>query len=1116
MSSTSAHSRATVLRAGIASLLLVLATSATGSLLTLDPSFGTNGAQRVGLVPADSGLDHVRPLPAGGWLALGSVGGHIVIAHYLASGSLDSSFGTGGVLQLNALPPQVGASTFEIDAAGRWLIGASGAPCASDPCVYRLLADGTLDGTFANGGVAGLPPGNPGAKASSILALPGGGMLVAGQTTGGTGVLRLAADGTVDATFGVNGITVLPARPVLPFGSPTSVPTSLRFASSGGLYLATANYPDPFPYLRQPDLHRLDANGHPDPTFGAGGTLALAVDATSFGQIEELPGGKFVGLGTFNTGAGASGNHFLYQFDMTGTLDPSFGVGGKADAGVHGVPLFARPSPRFARSGSKYLVPGALSGDLALARLNADGSPDPSFGTAGIVAAGLTTGSQMNSMAVATGIGGEVLAIGNANASAVTLHIDSGGLATSQWRAVAAPLIDVAASLATVVRAAVSTGGKVALIGSALGAPGDGGIAMLEANGLPSPAFGQSGHVLAADLGMLGTVWTDGAFQDDGKLVVAGYHGAANSLVRLDANGALDPTFGGTGIVEYPSAGGTTRSAAVAVQPDGKIVTAVHDYSTTVAIQRFSSLGALDAGFGVGGESDVTGPFPFTSVAAVMFPAGGKMLIAGGADLGSFHKWFVLRLLASGVPDPSYGTGGIVYVTPSTPPDQTVSAAMQPDGSVVLGGRINGAATLARVTPAGQLDPTFGTAGLQPLFQSGSEAMSIAVTDAGDTVVAARDASGNWLALRLLNGGSPDPTFGLELLSTVPVTDALRLATRGGRVAIAGVTTHSPGFDERALVKAYTIASTPPSLPQRSFVASYGNDTAACSVVAPCRTLAQALKTTARGGEVLLLDSADFGSATILTSVSIVAPQNARPAITGTPLVDALTVSATPSDTIVLRGLAVAGDSDGIVFNSGGSLHLENLTVRGNPLTGAAGVWFQPATPARLSIKDSTIQSYDRGIVAASFADVGVLLDNVRLEGNRWGLSVSAAGTVAVRNALVAGPGDIGIRVVGAGGVPLTATLDRVTISGVAQGLIVGGSEPATAFVRNSSFASSTYQGLLVGCCAPASAIWIDGNRITRNGVGIEIFAGAVNSRGNNTIEANGVDGAPTATYSAK
>lgn len=1114
----SAHSRATVvLRAGIASLLLALATSAAGSLLTPDPSFGTNGAQRAGLVPASSSLAHVRPLATGGWIAQGSVDGLKIVARYLSTGALDQAFGSGGTLPLSGLPTPTNSLGFEFDVAGRYLVGAFIGACLANPCVYRLLPDGTLDPSFANGGSAPLPPGNPGARADVLLPLPGGAMLVAGQTAGGTGVLRLAADGTVDATFGVNGITVLPARSVLPFGSPTSVPTSLRFASSGGLYLATANYPDPFSYVQQPDLHRLDANGHPDQTFGAGGTLALAVDATSFGQIEELPGGKFVGLGTTNAGAGATGNHFLFRFDTTGALDATFGVGGKADTGVLGA-YSGGTTPRFARQGSKYLVPGSSSGDLALARLNSDGSPDSSFGIAGVVKAGLPAAYQTATMAAAVGVGGESLALGNVinPAAAATLHIDASGSASSELRAVATPLIDVAASLATVVRAAVSTGGKVALIGSALGAPGDGGIAMLDANGLPSPTFGASGHVLAADLGMLGTVWTDGAFQEDGKLIVAGYGATNNVLMRLNPDGAPDPTLGGTGVLQYPFPAGSARSRAVAVQADGKIVAAAHDYSTTVAIHRFSSTGAPDAGFGVSGESDVTGPFPFTSVAGVMFPAGGKILIAGGADFGSFHKWFVLRLLASGVPDPSYGTGGIVYVTPSTPPDQTVSAGMQPDGSVVLGGRINGAATLARITPAGQLDPTFGMAGLQPLFQSGSEAMSIAVTDAGDTLIAARDASGNWLALRLLNGGSPDPTFGIELLSTVPVTDALLLATRGSRVAVAGVTTHSPGFDARALVKAYTIASTPPSLPQRSFVASYGNDTAACSVVAPCRTLAQALKTTARGGEVLLLDSADFGSATILTSVSIVAPQNARPAITGTPLFDALTVSATPSDTIVLRGLAVAGDSDGIVFNSGGSLHLENLTVRGNPLTGAAGVWFQPATPARLSIKDSTIQSYDSGIVAASFADVGVLLDNVRLEGNRRGLSVSADGTVAVRNALVAGPGDIGIRVVGAGGVPLTAMLDRVTISGVAQALIVGDSEPATAFVRNSSFASSTYQGLLVGCCAPASAIWIDGNRITRNGVGIEIFAGAVNSRGNNTIETNGVDGAPTATYSAK
>ena len=306
-------------------------------------------------------------------------------------------------------------------------------------------------------------------------------------------------------------------------------------------------------------------------------------------------------------------------------------------------------------------------------------------------------------------------------------------------------------------------------------------------------------------------------------------------------------------------------------------------------------------------------------------------------------------------------------------------------------------------------------------------------------------------------------------------------------------------------------------MPQRTFAASYGSDSGSCGAAAPCRTLAKALAGTARGGEVLLLDSADFGAAIVVSSVSIFAPQNARPTVSADAGFIALSISAMQGDTVVLRGLAVSGGNVGIAFNSGGSLHLENTIVRGYSSNSGANVWFQPPTSARLSIKDSTIQSGWYGIqVTNGGGDVGVLLDNVRLEGNEEGLVVTAGGTASVRNSVVAGPGGIGIRVAGAGGVPLTATLDRVTISGVADGLIVGGSDPAIAFARNSSFANNSYRGLLVGCCAPASAIWIDGNRITRNGTGIELSAGTVYSRGNNTIEANGVDGAPTATYSPK
>ena len=1102
-------------RARAVSLALALAfvtTAAAGGLLTPDPSFGTNGTQRVGLAPADSMLVHVRPLPAGGWMALGSVATRKVMARYLASGTLDLSFGTRGVLELTSLPAQVNSLTFELDGAGRWLIGALGAGCASNPCVYRLNTNGTLDPTFGNGGIGTMPPGNPGAQADRILPLAGGDMLVAGQTNGGTGVLRLTASGTVDASFGLNGITVFPARGVLPFGPPLSSPASLRPASTGGYYLATANYPGGlFSYVRQPDLHRFDSNGHPDVSFGIGGTLALFIDGTSFGEIEELPAGKFVGLLTINTGGGGTGNHALFRFDTTGALDATFGVGGRADSGVLGSTFGPAISPSFAHVGSQYLVPGSLGLHLALARMNADGSPDPTFGAGGIVDSAI--GGRCD--AVAAGLGNELLALCTyGSTTAATLHLDSAGTASVEIGGIAEPLIDVVASAAKLVKPVFAPNGRLAMIGFG-GVPNDGALAVLETNGLPAASFGSGGHVMAVDLGLPGANWRDAAYQTDNQLIITGYLGSNNIILRLDANGTPDATFGGAGIVQYQSGGGIARAAAAAVQSDGMIVTAAVTGSF-VALQRFTPLGAPDTGFGVNGEADLPGTLPFQNVSAVMFPGGGKILVAGVAQTVSSYRWFVLRLLANGMPDPSYGSGGIAYVAAGTYMNNQVAAALHADGSVILGGGVDSVEVVARLTPAGQLDPAFGTGGVQALFATASPKMSIAVTDAGDTLIVANDADDNWLMLRIMSNGHPDPLFGVALLSAFHSTDQAIVAPSGSRVVVAG----SPLYgvvDQRLLVQAYTVAATLPPLPQRTFAASYGSDSAPCAAAAPCRTLAKALAGTARGGEVLLLDSADFGAAIIVSSVSIFAPQNARPAVSAGSGFVALTISALQGDTVVLRGLEVSGGTVGIAFNSGGSLHLENTIVRGYSSNSGSNVLFQPATPATLSIKDSTIQSGRYGIqVKNGGGNVGVLLDNVRLEGNEQGLVVTAGGTASVRNSVVAGPGGIGIWVAGAGGVPLTATLDRVTISGVADGLIVGGSDPAIAFARNSSFANNSYRGLLVGCCAPASAVWIDGNRITRNGTGIELLGGAVFSRGNNTIEANGIDGGPTATYSPK
>src|SRR5262249_9418522 len=93
---------------------------------------------------------------------------------------------------------------------------------------------------------------------------------------------------------------------------------------------------------------------------------------------------------------------------------------------------------------------------------------------------------------------------------------------------------------------------------------------------------------------------------------------------------------------------------------------------------------------------------------------------------------------------------------------------------------------------------------------------------------------------------------------------------------------------------------------QRTFVSSAGSDAAACSITAPCRGLTAAVGATSSKGEVVVLDSAGYGGATVTQAVSIVAPPGVYAGVSvfsGT----GITIMAGATDKVVLRGLAVNG-----------------------------------------------------------------------------------------------------------------------------------------------------------------------------------------------------------------
>ena len=108
-----------------------------------------------------------------------------------------------------------------------------------------------------------------------------------------------------------------------------------------------------------------------------------------------------------------------------------------------------------------------------------------------------------------------------------------------------------------------------------------------------------------------------------------------------------------------------------------------------------------------------------------------------------------------------------------------------------------------------------------------------------------------------------------------------------------------------------TAAGPAQSQANRTFVSGSGSDSNPCSLAAPCRSFAGAITQTNAGGEIVVLDSAGYGSVTINKSISINAPDGIEGGVTVTSATDAITVNIGKTDVVNLRGLTLIGGAVG-------------------------------------------------------------------------------------------------------------------------------------------------------------------------------------------------------------
>jgi len=333
-------------------------------------------------------------------------------------GDLDTSFGSGGKKTINfggTDDPRV----VLVQPNGRIVVAGGGA-AASSFCVVRLRTNGTLDTTFGSGGKKVIDFGGDDESVFGAALQADGKIVLAGDSHLKVAVARLKPNGALDASFEGDG------KKIFSWGA-LGRAQAVVVAPNGKILLAGFSGPEG----GNIQVARLKTNGLLDTTFGTGGKAAVDFGGDDFGMAMArqadgriLVAGRssaagavvarlratgtldpdFDGDGRVTLPGGGSASAVLVQPDRnivvagnamgsgvmtvtrltpTGALDPTFGAGGTASIDFGSLADLAAGAAL--QPNGKIVVAGYTqsSEDVAVARLNANGSPDATFGVAG-------------------------------------------------------------------------------------------------------------------------------------------------------------------------------------------------------------------------------------------------------------------------------------------------------------------------------------------------------------------------------------------------------------------------------------------------------------------------------------------------------------------------------------------------------------------------------------------------------------------------------------------------------------------------------------------------------------------------------------------------------------
>ncbi|MEO7660460.1 MAG: hypothetical protein ABIV48_12675 [Pyrinomonadaceae bacterium] len=334
------------------------------------------------------------------------------------NGILDPGFGISGKVSTPVGPGNDVAQAVAVQLDGRVLVaGYAYNGANNDFAIVRYNSDGTLDPSFGGNGIVLTPVGSSEDEAFGMTVQPNGNIVLVGQSSNGIksdiAVVRYNSNGTLDTTFDLDGkMTVSPTQG-------NALARSVALQPDGRIVIAGVGLnPSNFDII----LIRLMPDGALDTTFDGNTGVGNGIVITQVGAgsdqaygVAVLPNGKIVVAGYYV--ATVSTDTVLMRYQADGVLDTSFGTGGLA---IHSfstadtdeaLSMVMQPDGKIVIAGC---IRDGTPNDFLVARFESNGSRDLTFGSNGFLIVPFSSATDI-ALGVALQTDGKIVAVGFGN-----------------------------------------------------------------------------------------------------------------------------------------------------------------------------------------------------------------------------------------------------------------------------------------------------------------------------------------------------------------------------------------------------------------------------------------------------------------------------------------------------------------------------------------------------------------------------------------------------------------------------------------------------------------------------------------------------------------------------